>query len=90
MSCEGWDTAAYFETATLEQVTACLEAGNVDLEAGKASGLTPLHAAATHAEDPAVIQALLDAGAQIEATDTVLGATPLSLAIRDNGDSSHH
>ena len=85
VSCEGWDAGAYFETATLEQVTACLEAGNVDLEARNASGLTPLHAAATHAEDPAVIQALLDAGAQVEATDTVSGATPLSLAIRDNG-----
>ena len=85
VSCEGWDAGAYFDTATLEQVTACLETGNVDLEAGNASGLTPLQAAATHAEDPAVIQALLDAGAQVEATDTVSGATPLSLAIRDNG-----
>ena len=83
--CNGWNTDAYFETATLDRVTACLEAGNVDLEAGNASGLTPLQAAATHAEDPAVIQALLDAGAQVEATDTVSGATPLSLAIRDNG-----
>ncbi len=85
VSCEGWNTDAYFETATLDQVTACLETGNIDLEAGNASGLTPLRAAATHAEDPAVIRALLDAGAQIEATDTVSGATPLSLAIRDNG-----
>ena len=85
VSCEGWDTDAYYETAAPEQVTACLETGNVDLEAGNASGLTPLQAAATHAEDPAVIQALLDAGAPVEATDTVSGATPLSLAIRDNG-----
>ena len=85
VSCAGWDTDAYYETAAPEQVTACLETGNVDLEAGNASGLTPLQAAATHAEDPAVIQALLDAGAQVEATDTVSGATPLSLAIRDNG-----
>ena len=83
--CEGWDADAYFETATLEQVTACLETGAVDLEARNASGLTLLHAAATHAEDPAVVQALLDAGAQVEATDTVSGATPLSLAIRDSG-----
>ena len=85
VSCDGWDAGTYFETATLEQVTTCLDTGNVDLEAGNASGLTPLHAAATHAEDPAVIQALLDAGAQVEATDPVSGATPLSLAIRDNG-----
>ena len=83
--CEGWDTDGYFETATPEQVTACLETGTVDLDARHASGLTPLHAAATHAEDPAVIQALLDAGAPVEATDAVSGATPLSLAIRDNG-----
>ena len=85
VSCEGWDAGAYFETATLDQVTACLETGNVDLEARNASGSTPLHAAVTHAEDPAVVQALLDAGAQVEATETVSGATPLSLAIRDNG-----
>ena len=88
VSCEGWGAYAYFETATLEQVTACLETGTVDLEARNASGLTPLHAAATHAEAPAVIQALLDAGAQVEATDTVSGATPLGLAIRDNGTPS--
>ena len=83
--CQGWDAEAYFETATPEQVTACLETATVDLDARDASGLTPLHAAATHAEDPAVIQALLDAGAPVDATDAVSGATPLSLAIRDNG-----
>ena len=83
--CEGWAADAYFETATVEQVTACLESGTVDLEARNADGLAPLHAAATDAEDPAVIEALLDAGAQVEAMDTVSGATPLGLAIRDNG-----
>ena len=83
--CQGWDADAYFETATPEQVTACLETGTVDLDARDASGLTPLHAAATYSEDPAVIQALLDAGAPVEATDAVSGATSLSLAIRDNG-----
>ena len=82
--CDGWNTDAYFETATLDRVTACLATGTVDLAAQNASGWTPLHASATHAEDPAVIQALLDAGAQVEARDTVSGATPLSLAVRDN------
>ena len=83
--CEGWNTAAYFETATPEQVTACLETGNIDLDAPNAAGLAPLHSATAHAQDPAVIQALLDAGAQVEAADPVSGSTPLSLAVRDNG-----
>ena len=77
VSCEGWDAEAYFETATLEQVTACLETGNVDLEAGNASGLTPLHNAATDAEDPAVIEALIAAGADLMAGTNIDGHTPL-------------
>ena len=85
VGCQGWNADAYFETATPEQVTACLETRTVDLDAQNASGLTPLQAAAIHAQDPAVIQALLDAGAQVEAADAVSGATPLSLAIRENG-----
>ena len=83
--CEGWNSDAYFETATPEQTTACLETGDVDLDARNASGFTPLHAAATHSGEPAVIQALLDAGAHVEATDATAGATPLSLAVRHNG-----
>ena len=86
VTCDGWNAGAYFETATPEQVTACLETGNIDLDAPNAAGLAPLHSAAAHAQDPAVIQVLLAAGAQVEASDPVSGATPLSLAIRDNGN----
>ena len=83
--CEGWNSDAYFESATPEQTTACLETGTVDLDARNALGFTPLHTAATDSGNPDVIQALLRAGAQVEATDATAGATPLSLAIRDNG-----
>ena len=64
------------------QVT-CLETGNVDLEAGNASGLTPLHEAATDAEDPAVIQALIAVGADVAAR-TEEGHTPLHNAASEN------
>ena len=42
-------------------------------------GSTPLHRAARDSENPAVIQALLDAGADLEARDT-WSLTPLHLA----------
>ena len=44
-SCEEWNTEEYFQTATVENVTACLDAG-ADLEARNYLGNTPLHEAA--------------------------------------------
>ena len=85
VNCDGWNASGYFKTATLNQVTACLETGSADLEARNASGRTPLHSAGAHAQDPAVVEALLDAGAYVESTDAASGATPLGLALRDNG-----
>ena len=81
-SCKGWNTEGYFETATLEQVTACLNTG-VDLESGTDYGITPLHRAAASSGNPAVITILLEAGANLEAVNED-GTTPLHLATQSN------
>ena len=60
-SCQGWNTAKFFETATVEQVRACLSAGE-DPNEPDPQGLTALHRAARDTSDPAVIGVLLDAG----------------------------
>ena len=61
-SCKGWKTAKFFETSTVEQVRACLSAGR-DPNEQDPKGLTALHRAARDTTDPAVIDALLEAGA---------------------------
>ena len=66
VSCKGWNTEEYFKTATLEEVTVCLDAG-IDLEARDDSGLTPLHRAVQDTENPDVIKSLINAGANLEA-----------------------
>ena len=60
--CEVWNTAKFFESATVEQVRACLSAGR-DPNEQDPKGLSALHRAARDTSDPAVIEALLDAGA---------------------------
>ena len=82
-SCEEWNTKEYFQTATVENVTACLDAG-ADLEAPVWFGLTPLALAAKDNKNPAVIKALLAAGAALESRDTVYGGTPLHWAAHEN------
>ena len=61
-SCQGWNTEKFFKTATLDQVKACLSAGE-NPNKSDTQGLTALHRAARKTSDPAVIEALLDAGA---------------------------
>ena len=61
-SCQGWNTAKFFETATVDEVRACLSAGENPNEQDR-QGLTPLHRAARYTSDPAVIEALMEAGA---------------------------
>ena len=82
VSCKGWDTEDYFKTATLEEVTACLDTG-VDLNTRDDAGVTPLHRAAKNTENPDVIKALLDAGADIEAQENGK-RTPLLYAVLFN------
>ena len=64
-SCKGWKTQKFFETATVEEERACLSAGE-DPNEPDTKGLTALHRAARETGDPAVIEALLDAGANPE------------------------
>ena len=66
LSCEAWNTEAFFETATPEDVTACLDAGAAPM-APDADGITPLHWAVWSNETPAVVEVLLAAGADLEA-----------------------
>ena len=92
MSCEDWNTDAFFQNAPASAVTACLVAG-ADPEARDDdhvtpltrtdNGRTPLHQAAAHTTSPAVIEALLAAGADRE-TRTDDGRTLLHLASRNN------
>ena len=82
LGCEQWNTQEFFEAATVEDVTACLDAG-ADVKARDEFGYTPLHRAARFNEKPAVIEALLAAGANIEARDE-FGYTPLHQAAKSN------
>lgn len=81
-SCKDWNTAKFFETATVEQVRACLNAGRDPNERDR-QRLTALHRAARDTSDPAVIEALLDAGANQRAS-SIAGRTPWYYA-RTNG-----
>ena len=79
--CANWHTAAFFEVAEVLDVTRCLQAGADPNAAG--SGLSRLHVAASNTENPAVIVALLKAGANLEARG-YRGGTPLHRAVYAN------
>lgn len=81
-SCKDWNTARFFESATVDQVRACLSAGE-DPNEPNTQGLTALHRAARDTADPAVIEALLEAGANPR-TSSIAGRTPWDYA-RTNG-----
>ena len=76
--CKGWENEDYFRMATLEEVSACLDTG-VALETQDEENSTPLHRAATHTENPAVVEALLKAGSHPMRQDRD-GRTPLHRA----------
>lgn len=86
--CEWWGTRVFFQDNSVEGVRACLAAGaNVNYR--DESGFTPLHSAAWLNPDPAVIVALVRAGADVNARDwrgPVNDATPLHWAVLDDPD----
>ena len=81
-SCKDWKTQKFFETATVDEVSACLSAGE-DPNEPDTQGRTALHRAARETRDPAVIEALLDAGANPRSI-SIAGRRPWDYA-RTNG-----
>ena len=78
-----WDSIGFYEKATPKDIANCLQAGadlNAHLDTEES---TPLHLAARHSEDPAVINALLNAGADPNVRDKH-SVTPLHIAAMKN------
>ncbi len=70
------------EQAFLDEVLRKIEAGEpVDLAQASVNGLTALHIAVQHANDPTIIQKLIAGGADIDALDSA-GDTPLHHALK--------
>lgn len=84
--CAAWNTRAFFETASVKELTACLDAG-ADAQARDRDARTPLHWAAASSDNPAVVEALLAVGADVAAQDDD-GVTPVHLAARHNSNAA--
>ena len=77
LSCGRWNTAAFFRRATSDDIARCLE--TQDPNARNRNGRTPMHYAAQSAS-PALVTALAQAGAELNAPDAKGAWTPLHLA----------
>lgn len=92
VDCKKWNTKKFFRKATVEDVTECIRTG-ADLDArdggywSDCKECTALHRAVLYNENAEVVQALLDAGAQVDARhkyDYHSKGTALHLAVRYN------
>ncbi len=84
-SCEHWGKAVFFATADADVIARCLEAGADSISPVQADARdrgSLLHIASAHARDPAVITALVEAGADASARGAS-GFTPLHSAARN-------
>ena len=79
ISCTKWNTSTFFKIADAADISRCLKSGSNKVNARDKYGKTPLHRAAQHSKTPAVVIALLKAGARINVRNTH-GRTPLHLA----------
>ena len=83
MADSNWNTMAFFEKASLKMVLKMLDRG-AEANARDEWGFTPLHFAAAFNDDPDVVTALVEAGADLNARDKEWGATPLHWAAWSN------
>ena len=86
LNCDDWNTLDFFKVATVDDVTACLALG-ADVHARSEDGHTPLHRAAEVNTSTAILEALLDAGAGMQAQESNDGYTPLHIAARYSGNA---
>lgn len=78
-----WQSSDGWESVTVEEVKAWIATG-ADLAQIDEQGWTPLHWAARTVKDPAIIQALVKAGANINARTDLTRGQPLHSAARAN------
>ena len=77
--CANWNTHVFFESATPENVTACLAAG-ADVMAKDDLGYAPLHFAAEYNDSVAVLRILLDRGGDPVGRTGRYGIAPIHFA----------
>ena len=89
-NCTGWVSDnrtvkhVFWESVEVEVISTCIKAGaDVNVRTDNVVGFTPLHLAAAKNDNPAVITALIEAGAGVNAR-TEDGATPLHAAALQN------
>ena len=82
LDCSNWNTNSFFSGATVDTVTACIQAG-AHVNTSDSYGRTPLHFAAAHSGEPAIVTTLLSAGSALEARAR-FGERPLHDAASSN------